>query len=270
MNKNDIYEDYIKTLNKTSINGLLCHSKAGLGKTYTTVKLLKENKIDYEYVSGVTTAVSFYKTIVENSGKVIVFDDIETMFTNEKIINLLKACLWEVDGKRIVSYKTSSPALEGYPDRIVFEGKIIMLMNEVKGKYDESFKALMSRMLKYELKYTFDEVRGMACEIVDTKNLNTIIKNEVKQYIMNEITPEQNFNFRLLERLIAFFQYDKTKAGTLFEESVDVDADKKVMLDIIRRRETVNEQVKEYYEMTGRSRMTFFRNKKKLKNEGLL
>lgn len=270
MNQKDIYEDYIKTLNETSINGLLCHSKAGLGKTYTTIKLLKDNGIDYEYVSGVTTAVAFYKTVVENSGKVIVFDDIETMFSNEKIVNLLKACLWEVDGRRVVSYKTSSPTLDGYPERIVFEGKIIMLMNEVKGKRDESFKALMSRMLNYELKYTFDEIKMMACEIIDSKNLDDKLKREIKDYLHKRITPEQNFNFRLLERLVAFFQYDKAKAGMLFEESVDVDADKKVMLDIMKRRGTVNEQVREYYEMTGRSRMTFFRNKKKLKEEGLL
>ena len=266
-----IYEDYLNMLVEGHVNSVLCYSKAGLGKTYTTIKLLKKMGVTYTYNSGVSTAVSLYKIFHDNSDKVIILDDIETIFQDERVINLLKAGLWEVDGKRILSYKTTSKTLEDYPETFEFTGRIIILANEIKGRYDESFKALMSRCLKYELTYSFQEIIEISYKMIEEReDINDKEKTQVNNIIYNTISPEHNFNFRLLERLVAFVKYDSGKAEELFLNSLDVDEETEIVMDILRRYTITNDQISAYQELTGRSRMTFFRKKKKLKAEGLI
>src|SRR6056297_1997084 len=217
----ETYKDYLRMLFEGYVYSVLCHSKAGLGKTYTTVKLLKQFGKSYEYSSGITTAVGLYKLLFDNNGKVLVLDDIETIFQDDRAVNLLKAALWDVDGKRIVTYKSSSVVLEDYPDSFVYTGQIIILANEVKGKKDESYNALMSRCLKYELNYTFEEVIKIATSMtMQSSDLNPSQKTKVVDVIQRNICPQHSFNFRLLERLKAFVKYDIEKAETLFLESL--------------------------------------------------
>lgn len=267
-----VYKDYLKMLVDGHINSVLCHSRAGLGKTYTTVRMLKEMGVDYKYVSGVSTAVALYKLLFENNGKVLVLDDIETLFQDDRIINILKSALWPIDGdKRVVSYKTSSKSLEGYPDAFEYDGRVIILMNELKGRDDESYKALLSRTLKYELFYTNSDVMRISKQMVwERADINESQKRKVLEVVSKHVRPEHKFNFRLLERLVAFVKYDINKSSELFLRSLNKDDDIEVMRGIIERNTTVAEQVREFYELTGKSRMTFFRKRKQLQDEGFL
>ena len=265
------YTHYLKMLFNGHVNSVLCHSKAGLGKTYTTIKLLKQHSQQYKYSSGIATAVGLYKLLYDNNDKVLVLDDIETIFQDERIINLLKAALWDVDGKRVVSYKSSSKTLEDYPDEFIYTGKIIILANEIKGKVDESYKALMSRCLKYELTYTYKEILEIAkVMVLESNDLNPSQKTKVVDIMCKNINPQHSFNFRLLRRLIAFVKYDMEKSEALFLSSLDVDEEISILIDVIKNNDTVSEQVKAYKQLTGQSRMTFFRKKKKLKADGVI
>jgi len=267
----NVYEDYLKMLFADYVHGVICHSKAGLGKTYNTIKILKKHKKEYIYNSGVTTAVALYKLLQDNNDKIIILDDIETIFKDERIINILKAALWEVDGQRTISYKSSAKTLEDYKESFIYTGGIIILANEIKGKNDESYKALMSRCLKYELNYTYNEILLLSKEIInERKDLTIIQQNVAISIIDNCISPKHFFNFRLLDRLICFIKYNIEKAEMLFKNSLDIDEELSILMDIINNNKTVKEQVKQYINVTGQSRMTFFRKKKKLKKEGLI
>jgi replication-associated recombination protein RarA len=267
----EMYKDYLKMLSNGLIHSVLCYSKAGYGKTYTTIKFLKEIEKEYVYYSGVTTAVALYKILFENNNKIIVLDDIETIFQDDRIIDILKASLWDVDNKRIVSYKSSSKVLENYPDSFEFIGKIIILANEVKGKNDESFKALLSRTLKYHLNYKYEDIKKIAINIINNKEeLTQEQKTFIISIINNKIYPEHNFNFRIMERLISFVKYDMNKAEELFMNSIDIDEDIQILIKIINEYKNVDEQIEEYKKITGHSRPTFFRKKKKLKQSGVI
>jgi len=265
MDKLEVFKHYVNMLVKNHINCFLCHSKAGYGKTFTTINFLKELNQEYIYVSGVTTPVELYKLFFDNNNKIIVLDDVETMFQDDKTIQLLKSALWSVTNQRQVSYKTTSKTLVNYPDTFEFTGKIIILANEIKGKKDESFKALISRCLKYKLTYTLQELKDLSIEIIEEKKDLTIKQKQLIAQIINEITPEYDYNLRLMDRLITFAKYDEVNAKMLFYNSVSVDEDKKILLQILNNNKSVEEQVKEYMNLTGHSRMTFFRKKKKLK-----
>jgi hypothetical protein len=263
--------DYIKFLiSSNDAHSLLLHSKTGLGKTYTTIKTLKKLNVEYAYTNGVITTVALYKMLYENNNKVIIIDDVETIFQDDRTVNLLKAALWDVDGIRQVTYKTSSKTLEGYPEQFEFTGKIIILANDIIGKNNLSFQALLSRCIKYEIQYSYNEIKEIAKDIVKNKTLTTDIKNKVVDVIDNSITPQHFFNFRLLDRLISFLKYDINKGENLFFNSIDKDEDLDMFLNIINNNKSVTEQINKYIEQTGKSRMTFFRKKKKLIKEGII
>lgn len=252
-------------------NAIICHSRAGLGKTYNTIKLLESNNAEYVYNSGVTTAVALYKMLYDDNGKIIVFDDVETIFKDERAINILKASLWGFDD-RIVTYKTSSKVLDGYPDNFVFTGKIIILANDIYNHVNksESLKALLSRCIVYELTYTIQELYENIKMIINEKNLTKEQKEHCLSIIKGCIeTPGIVINLRLIERLVSFVCYDMNKAKSLFLSSIEVDESLQIIYDIIKHTQPQN-QCKEYMRVTGHSKMTFFRKKKQLKILGLI
>lgn len=263
---------YITMVAQGYVNCLLCQSKTGLGKTYTTIQELKRQNVKHVYCSGVTTAVSLYKMMYDNNGMVLVLDDIETMFKDDRIVNLLKSALWAYDNDvRRVGYATSSKALEGYPDNFEYTGRIIILMNDIMGFNNESFNALMSRTLTYRLQYTAQEVKNIAMTILDNRDdLTTQQKQKCKGILRENVKPEHKFNFRILERLITFVKYDVSKARELFCDSLDKDDDVEVLRRLSETCSSVEEQVREFTQSTGKSRATFYRLRKQMTREGLL
>ncbi len=267
----ETYRDYVTMLLKGHVHSVLCHSKAGFGKTYTTIKILKEFNVKYSYSSGVATAVSLFKLLYENKNNLLILDDIETIFQDDRIINILKSALWEVDGKRMVSYKTSAKVLEDYPDDFEYKGKLIILANELRGKKDESYKALLSRCLKYELSYTLSELIKIGKNIIEEReDITSEQKCRIITIMESNISVQHSFNFRLLMRLVAFVKYDFYKAEKLFLDSLDIDEEAEIMVDIIKNNNKIKNQIIEFRNRTGQSRMTFFRKKKKLKDEGII
>lgn len=263
-----IYKHYLTMLTQDHTSSVLCYSKAGLGKTYTTIKILKELKQEYEYISGITTAIALYKELHDTNGKILIIDDIETLFQDDRIINILKSALWEVDGKRIVGYKTSSKTLEDYPHKFEYTGKIIILANEIKGKHGDTFNALMSRCLKYKLTYTHNEIKEISQKILqDKKDLTTRQKQKIINIIDQTIKPQHNFNFRLLDRLIGFIKYSEENAQILFINSLDVDDDTQTLMKIIEENKGTETQIKEYMKQTGKSKMSYYRKKKKIQED---
>ena len=265
------YKHYLNMLFKGHIYSVLCCSKAGLGKTHMTIELVKQSNIPYTYKSGITTPMALYKLLYDNRNGILILDDIETIFSNDYIINLLKAALWVVDKKRQISYKTSSHALDGYDDTFTYNGMIIFLVNTIKGKRDESFNALMSRCLKCEIIYTLTEIKKLSSDIIYAKqDINNIQKNKIVDIVYRTIYPQHNFNFRLLERLVEFVKYDINNAEDMFLDSLEIDYDLDIFLTIVKTcKGVVNQQIK-FSQETGKSKSTFYRQKRKLKKEGLI
>jgi len=270
MKQIDLYSEYINMVSKNVINGLFCYSKTGMGKTYNTLKILKNNNIDYKYYNGVLTPVEFYKLLHDNHDKVIVLDDIETIMNNDKFIDLLKACLYSPTKKRVVNYKTSAVVLEEYPDSFEFEGGLIILMNEIKCVKDLSYMAFMSRCIEFNFVLDFDTLKKKSLEILEKKGVNKEKKSKIKDIINNKISLKHDFNFRLLERLISFINYDINKGEELFFNSIKIDDEKEYLIELYRKNNDLNQQVKEYIKKTGKSKRTFFRKIKSLKQGGYI
>ena len=135
---------------------LLVVGEGGLGKTHSVTKTIKENELeDMEYVffKGYSTARGLYNTLYDNNGKLIVFDDCDSVLDDKVAVNILKSALDSYD-KRTISWMSKVSKSDEYPQHFDFTGRIIFISNKSKDKIDE---AILTRSLTVDLTMTPDD-----------------------------------------------------------------------------------------------------------------
>lgn len=261
-----LLHNYLDMTTKGYNNSLIIVGRAGLGKTYSTLNILKELKSPFAYKSGYTTPLGLYKWLYEHKDSVVVLDDLEGLMTNESAIALLKTALWESNGKRLVSYETTSKLMEGVPSVFEFKGKIIILANELHdNNAGESYKALLSRAVNFELRFSHKEILDISDKILASRRLPKEIVNKVKDIIKKDINEVSSFNLRLLDRLIKMVEYNKSNARELFKASLSIDSEMDLVLRLLKDNKfSVTEQTRLFQSETGKGRATYFRVKKRV------
>ena len=127
---------------------LVITGMAGVGKTHLVKETLKQMGLreSYEFVhfKGRTTAAGLYITLYQNSDKIVIFDDCDSVFKDEDAVNLLKAALDSYDTRRI-SYISSKPLKDEYgeplPAHFEFTGKVIFISNINQSKLDAAIRS---------------------------------------------------------------------------------------------------------------------------------
>ena len=121
---------------------------AGLGKTYLVKKTLTDMGLEeakqFVHFKGRATAAGLFVTIYENSDKIIVLDDCDSVFKDVDAVNLLKAALDSYDTRKL-SYISTKPLKDTYGDPVPrhfeFTGKIIFISNISQSKLDDAIKS---------------------------------------------------------------------------------------------------------------------------------
>jgi hypothetical protein len=156
---------------------------AGLGKTYLVKKTLTDMGLEeakqFVHFKGRATAAGLFVTIYENSDKIIVLDDCDSVFKDVDAVNLLKAALDSYDTRKL-SYISTKPLKDTYGDPVPrhfeFTGKIIFISNISQSKLDEAIK---SRSFVADISMN---TKQMFQRIDDLKDvMETKIPNEVKE-----------------------------------------------------------------------------------------
>jgi len=262
----------IKTVAQGFSNNLIMTGPGGLSKSFTTLATLTELGLkkgdDYEYHQGYTTPLQLYHLLFENQDKINVFDDVEGILGDVKAASILKAAMWSASGARVVQYHTTSKALEA-PEQFIFQGKIILCLNSIPRKADESLKALLSRALNYEFKLSFaDKTRIIAAiaEGAEYKELSREERLQVFDFIKNHADETtQNYNIRTFLKACDLFLHSKVKGGgweRAANELLDKDPDLQILKELVHSSMTTKEQVKEFCDRSGKSRSTYFRLRK--------
>lgn len=140
----------------------------GLGKTYTVTKTLQHHGykdlsdlsvvqegevIDtksYISIKGYSTAKGLYRSLFDNNGRVIIFDDCDEVLRDRNAILILKGAL-DSYGKRMVSWNAE---MEDLPRSFNFTGRIIFISNMHPNKIDQ---AIRSRSMMIDLSMTDDQ-----------------------------------------------------------------------------------------------------------------
>jgi hypothetical protein len=124
------------------VRGLVVSGPAGIGKSYTVestlvksldmLGLLSGKGSMYDTVSGHMSPIALYETLwnYRDEGKVLLFDDCDSVLYDEDSLNILKAAL---DSKktRKISWNTNSRYLidNDIPKRFEYQGGIIFITN---------------------------------------------------------------------------------------------------------------------------------------------
>jgi len=206
-------EDLVKMVGSGVQKSLLITGMAGIGKTYTVLKemekLLGPEGGKWVLKKGKASPLGLYSSLFLNRNKLIVFDDIDSVFANKDTVNMLKAALdsydirtisWispvTVDVSRLspdkiqklyddIDEKLETDPLNAkikYPNTFEFTGRVIFISNIHESKMD---KAIKSRSFVIDItlkaKDVFNRMKSIINEILP--NVSLIEKERVFDFL---------------------------------------------------------------------------------------
>jgi len=127
---------------------LVLTGMAGVGKTHLVKETLKgmglRESHEFVHFKGRATAAGLFITLYQNSDKVVILDDCDSVFKDDDAVNILKAALDSYDTRKI-SYISSKQLKDEYGDPIPahfeFTGRIIFISNINQSRLDEAIRS---------------------------------------------------------------------------------------------------------------------------------
>ena len=200
-----------KTLPSAVITG-----EGGLGKSYTVLKSLEKNgfknltdlsnfevgaKVDrsksYTVVKGYSTAKGLYRTLFENNGMVIVFDDCDSILKDDVAKNLLKGAL-DSYSKRYISWNADMRD-DDLPRSFEFTGSIVFVSNMVLEKIDQ---AIRTRSLVVDLSMTegqkLERMEVIANSDEFLPEISPVSKSLALEFLKSNVNKIPNMSLRSL------------------------------------------------------------------------
>jgi len=158
----DNIERLTKMVGKGIQPSLVITGGAGMGKTHLVKGTLEgmglRESYDFVHFKGRATAAGLFITLYENSDKIIVLDDCDSVFRDDDAVNILKGALDSYDTRKI-SYITSKALKDEYgsevPRHFEFTGRIIFISNISQSRLDE---AIRSRSFVADVDLTTDQM----------------------------------------------------------------------------------------------------------------
>lgn len=190
----DSYETFGHMMCSGMGKSMIAYGSGGVGKTYTLMgegqvfdqygmkpfnedehikendkeKNLNKDAYDYVKVTGKVSAVEMYKKLFEHNGKIVVFDDCDSVLEDDNAVNVLKGAL-DTSGDGTVEWATKGDILSDYtnvegttksdkghkiPKRFKFNGQVLFISNK---DHTDMPQALLSRGLTVDLTMNADE-----------------------------------------------------------------------------------------------------------------
>ena len=131
--KYDGVENYIQKMAESKVRSLIVNGPSGLGKTYSVNSYLeKYAKGNFKIISGHMTFLSLYVALYAHreSGKILVLDDVDSVFSKLEGLNILKAVM-DTTEHRTVHWASSSHILSnlGIPQSFNYCGGVVLISN---------------------------------------------------------------------------------------------------------------------------------------------
>jgi hypothetical protein len=205
----DMLKDMTKAVKKGNVRAMIVSGPPGVGKShgveevldrYATMETLGAGKT-HEVIKGAMSPIGLYCKLfnMADRGKVVVFDDCDSIFQDDLSLNILKAAL-DSKKNRWIHWNTDSFKLrnEGVPDKFKFEASAIFITNlkfdKVKGKLREHLEALESRCHYMDLTIDTDKDKMLRIkQVVQDGMLNSYkLTDEVREDIIDFVDVNKN------------------------------------------------------------------------------
>jgi hypothetical protein len=175
---------------------------AGMGKTHIVKSTLEgmglTESTDFVHFKGRATAAGLFVTLYENSDKIIVLDDCDSVFKDDDAVNILKGALDSYDTRKISYISTKSLKDEfgsEVPRHFEFTGRIIFISNISQSKLDE---AIRSRSFVADVDLTNDQMFERIAQLMP--KMESRVPNAAKEQalqLMKELDAEFEIEINL-------------------------------------------------------------------------
>lgn len=195
----EVFEALVDDVIEGDIRGLIVSGPPGMGKSHPVEEKLKSVE-QSRIIKGHASAKGLYELLYQykDEGSVIVMDDADSIFGDERALNLLKSAM-DTTEERVLSWVTGSAFGESVddddrdiPTSFLFEGSIIFITNLdfdamiARGnRIAKHLEALVSRThyVDLMLKSSRDMIVRIKMVVRDTKMLNYLNGLERKEVI---------------------------------------------------------------------------------------
>jgi len=247
-NKYVLLGESLKAMKENNIDILTLYGSPGSGKTHTTLEYLKENGINYTYINSYATPLSFYNILYESRNKkIVIFDDLHNV-SNPLILAMLKAACWASDGKKIVSYHSTSDKLEkmDLPESFEFDSNVVLIFNNLISGYEP----ITNRGITIEFCFNFED----KIKIFEEIKKDAEIEEDVLDYVKKNCSDAtENLSIRTLV-ILSRIERSKGDYKLFAKEILKTDRNKAFLIDMT---------CKEWCDETGMHRRTYFKHKHK-------
>ena len=291
-----VIKDRVRGCVHRKATGVYLYGRPGTSKTYTVRNTLDTLAVKYAYSNGHLTPIGLFDLISENSNRIIVIDDINSIFNAPISLQLLLAALGnghDGSGTRYVRHKTAKG------DRVVaFDGAIIGVSNlALDGHHSDVLRALKDRIHVCHYEPTDQEIIAL-CRQITSQGLGDI-KPDKCQMVLNYLLKElESHELRPSVRLYidkALKDYDLWSSGqseahwqdlvrnTIEEQLIDLtrptsdlsrqerlDADRRIVLEILQTFERKADRIEAWIKRKGGSQAGFYRRVAELRKLGML
>lgn len=217
----NVFESLIDDVIRGDMRGLAVSGPPGMGKSFPVEEKLKASGCQYQIVKGHASAKGLYETLYAHSddGSIIVLDDADSIFGDEKALNLLKAAL-DTTEERELSWITGSAFgaatdddERDIPTRFVFNGSIIFLTNldfdgmiEKGNRIAKHLEAIMSRTPYVDLciKSRKDCLVRVKQVIRDTKMIEPQYRADVVKFMEDNVAQLRELSLRTALKVAMF------------------------------------------------------------------
>ena len=237
----DMLKDMTKAVKKGDVRAMIVSGPPGVGKSHGVEEVLERYEMletlggaqKHEVLKGAMSAIGLYCKLYKmaDKGKVVVFDDCDSIFNDELSLNILKAAL---DSKktRKICWNTDSFKLrnEGVPDSFNFEASAIFITNlkfdKVKGKLREHLSALESRCHYMDLTIDTDREKMLRIKqvtadgMLDAYELTDEVKLEIMDFIDINKEKLRELSLRTVLKVADLAQAFPTKWEAMAENTV--------------------------------------------------
>ena len=211
----DMLKDMTKAVKKGDVRAMIVSGPPGVGKSHGVEEVLDRYALmesmggmkTHEVIKGATSAIGLYCKLYKmaDKGKVVVFDDCDSIFADELSLNILKAAL-DSKKNRTIHWNTDSYKLrnEGVPDSFTFKGSAIFITNikfdHVKSaKLRDHLTALESRCHYIDL--TIDTDREKMLRIKQITKDGMLNEYKLEDETVDEIVDFIDINKKRLREL---------------------------------------------------------------------
>ena len=201
----EAFARFTKSVMNGGMKSMIAYGTGGVGKTYTVTSQLEaagkkafdedkhvpgDDDYDYVKITGKSTPTAVYKALFEHNGKIILFDDCDSVLQHEDAINLFKGAL-DTSGDGTISYGSAKAIKdddgEPIPKRFKFDGKVMFISNLPSDKVPQPLK---SRALRVDLtmspEQTIDRIRYIATH-PETKEMTNLRFPGIKKYTTQDM-----------------------------------------------------------------------------------